>query len=151
MTRSRIALIVVTIGLALCGVTGAVAAQEISRKGEADDIAALTQPANALEKAGNYGEALGLRRKLAGLIETSETAAAGKPGAKTADALGTLAWTALFAHEFKDAIAASERGYPFAPDLLWIETNHAHAHVLGADRRGKSHLSRQQGKADQSG
>jgi tetratricopeptide (TPR) repeat protein len=62
--------------------------------------------------------------------EAAETKSGGKPRAKTAGALGELAWHVLFAREFKTALAASERARALAPDLIWLDTNRAHALML---------------------
>jgi hypothetical protein len=60
----------------------------------------------------------------------AETKSAGKPGADTAGALGNVSWHALFAREFKKALAASERARALAPDVVWIDANRAHALML---------------------
>lgn len=63
-------------------------------------------------------------------VEQEETKSTGKPGAKTAEALGSVAWHALLAREARKALAASERAGKLAPDLLWTEINRAHALLL---------------------
>ena len=114
---------VLVCGLAVC------AAAETS-----DDIAALRKQIQALAQSKNYPELLKLQRELVNKIEAAETASAGKAGPKTAGALGGLAWHALLARDFAGALAASERATELAPDLLWLETNKAHA-LLFLDRQ----------------
>ena len=78
-------------------------------------------------KAGRHEEAFVLQRRLAADIEKAEMAATGKPGTETASALGNVSWYALHARKFEDALSATERALALAGDLLWIETNRAHA------------------------
>jgi tetratricopeptide (TPR) repeat protein len=87
-------------------------------------LAANGKAAEALE---NYRKSLGIREKAAALTESAETAEGGKPGEKTARALGSLAWGALLARSFEKALTASDQAIALAPDLLWLKTNRAHA------------------------
>jgi tetratricopeptide (TPR) repeat protein len=75
----------------------------------------------------SWREALGVAEVLAARAEAAETKSAGKPGRDTAEALGNVAWHALLARNFKKALAASERAHALAPDLVWIDSNRAHA------------------------
>jgi tetratricopeptide (TPR) repeat protein len=77
-----------------------------------------------------WRRALGVVEASAAAIERDETKGAGKPGAKTAEALGSVAWHALLARNFRRALAASERAHKLAPDVLWPEINRAHALLL---------------------
>jgi hypothetical protein len=61
------------------------------------------------------------------LQEASETKRNGKPGAETARRLGTVAWYALLAQEFAEALSAANRAHALLPDDLGIEINRAHA------------------------
>jgi tetratricopeptide (TPR) repeat protein len=82
------------------------------------------------DKAGalaSWHKALDVTEARARNEEQEEIKSAGKAGPKTASALGELASRALFAREFKTALAAAERAHALAPDLVWTETNHAHA------------------------
>ncbi len=97
---------------------------------------ALHKRAGELFEAGRYAEALGMAEKWAAAAEKAGSAK-GKAGSSTASALGTVAWYALFAKHPKRALAASERALTLAPDLLWIETNRAHA-LLFLDRTGEA-------------
>jgi CHAT domain-containing protein/Tfp pilus assembly protein PilF len=92
-----------------------------------DADAALGQQVSQLRQQGKYAEALTVQRERVANIEKAEAAGAGNPGTKTASALGNLAWHALFARSFDEALAASERAHSLSPDTLWIEINHAHA------------------------
>src|SRR5215471_14529482 len=114
----RIVLILATAVLALVAAADAQTGEE---------LAALNKRGAELFKAGKYAEALAARRILTAVTEKAETREVGKPGRKTAAAFGTLAWYALFAREFGEALGASERAHGLAPELLWIETNRAHA------------------------
>jgi tetratricopeptide (TPR) repeat protein len=80
-----------------------------------------------LYRAGRYAEALVRQRIVVERIESAEMAGAGRPGTRTADALGNLAWYALTAREFDEALAASERAHALAAGQVWSETNRAHA------------------------
>ena len=92
-----------------------------------DSLKAQRRQISELYKAGSYAEALARQRLLVAHMETIETAEAGKPGPKVADALGNLAWYALIAREFAEALAASDRARTLAADQIWTETNRAHA------------------------
>jgi tetratricopeptide (TPR) repeat protein len=72
-------------------------------------------------------ESLAIREKLVVMIEEEKTKSAGKPGARTANALLNAAWQALFTGDFVEALAASERAVSLMPDDLSLETNRAHA------------------------
>ena len=98
-----------------------------------DELEPLRNEAEQLFSQRKYAEALAVRRSLAAAIEKAETAEAGSPARRTAEALGSLAWYALFSREHAEALAASERGRTLAPELLAIETNRAHA-LLFLDR-----------------
>ncbi|MBO0765801.1 MAG: caspase family protein, partial [Hyphomicrobiaceae bacterium] len=63
----------------------------------------------------SWREAFAAAERDASRAEAAETKSAGKPGAETAAALGSVAWSALFAREFKSALAASERARALAP------------------------------------
>jgi tetratricopeptide (TPR) repeat protein/CHAT domain-containing protein len=97
---------------------------------ESDYFDGLQRQAQQLGQAGKYTEALALKRRLAIEIEKAETASAAKPGAKTLSALQGVAWYALLAHDFRTALAASNRAHALAPSNLHVETNRAHALLL---------------------
>jgi tetratricopeptide (TPR) repeat protein/CHAT domain-containing protein len=94
---------------------------------KSDDLEALQRQVEQLDQAGKYAGALALQRRLAAETEKAESASTGKPGAKTVDALVSLAWYALLAHDFKEALAVSNRAHMIAPTDLSVETNRAHA------------------------
>ena len=95
-----------------------------------DNLKAQRRQITELYKAGNYSQAFAQQRTFVAHVEASETAEAGKPGPKTADALGNLAWYALTARDFAGALAASEQARALEVDQTWIETNRAHALVF---------------------
>jgi tetratricopeptide (TPR) repeat protein/CHAT domain-containing protein len=91
------------------------------------DLDPFDKQIQALFNEGKYADAVSRQRALVADIEKSEKASIGNPGVQTSDALGRLAWYALFAKDFDEALAAAERALALAPDRFWIETNHAHA------------------------
>src|SRR5262249_13364099 len=97
------------------------------QSGEIED---LRKQADALYAARDYSGALARYRLAASETEQQETKDSGKPGTATAEVLGSLAWCALHAGEFAEALAATDQALGLAPDLLWIETNRAHALLL---------------------
>ena len=88
------------------------------------EVKAFQDRATALYNKGRYGQALAVAEEWAKAAEKSEGK---KPGAATATALGYVAWHALFANRPNRALSASERAMALQPDVLWIETNRAHA------------------------
>jgi hypothetical protein len=68
------------------------------------------------EKAADKGE-----------VEEEETKREGKPGEEMACALNSVAWYALFARAFTNALTVADRAHALLPDDLGIETNRAHA------------------------
>jgi tetratricopeptide (TPR) repeat protein len=114
-------------------------------KGFDGDLAALEASpfqearaqAQAAFNAGQPSKAAAAQAKLAGAVEKAEREKAGKPGPQTASALGALSWYRLFAHDFKGALAASERAGGLASDPVYA-TNRAHALMfLGRAREAK--------------
>src|SRR5208337_2604951 len=89
-----------------------------------NQVKAFQDHATALYNEGHYGQALAVAEEWAKAAEKSEGK---KPGAATATALGYVAWHALFAKRPNRALSASERAMAQQPDVLWIETNRAHA------------------------
>jgi tetratricopeptide (TPR) repeat protein/CHAT domain-containing protein len=113
----------------------------------ANDLDALKQQVQQLDQAGKYSEALAHQRRLASEIENAETASTGGPGEKTVDALAAVAWYALRARDFKQALVTSNRAHSLAPDNLHIETNRAHALLLlGRVREAQSIYLSHKGK-----
>ncbi len=93
--------------------------------------------AQAAFDAGQPSKAAAAQAKLIDAVEKEERQKAGKPGPQTASALLTLSWYRLFAHDFKGALAASERAGGLAPDPVYA-TNRAHALMfLGRAREAK--------------
>ena len=105
-------------------------ASALAQQPASDNLKAQRRQITELYKAGNYSEAFALQRTFVARVEVAETAEDGRPGPKTADALGNLAWYALTARDFPGALAASERARALAVGQTWIETNRAHALVF---------------------
>jgi TPR repeat protein len=102
--------------------------EKAADKGDAFAMARLEKlPISEAAEAGRYAEALHLQEALAEKEEAVETKREGKPGKETAQALGSLAWRALFAREFAKALTAADRAHALLPDNLPIEINRAHA------------------------
>ncbi|MGO9171686.1 MAG: tetratricopeptide repeat protein [Rhodomicrobium sp.] len=90
------------------------------------ELKALKERANTLFQAGKYRQALRVAEEGAIAVEKAESIqGAARP--LTADALGNVAWYALFAQQPQKALKASERALSLAPHTLWMETNRAHA------------------------
>jgi len=83
--------------------------------------------AQAAADVGRYDEAVRLQETYLSWVEETETKWRGGTGKATAEALGLVAWYCLFARDFPKALALSERAHAVSPDLLWVETNRAHA------------------------
>src|SRR5262249_49069979 len=94
------------------------------------EVEALRIKAERLFNQGKYAEALATQRTVTTASEKSETAEAGAPARRTADALVSVAWYALFARAPEEALKASERAHILTPDSLPAETNRAHALLL---------------------
>jgi hypothetical protein len=66
---------------------------------------------SATAAAGRYAGALHLQEVSAADVEAAETKREGKPGKETAQALGEVAWYALFAGEFTKALTVADRAH----------------------------------------
>ena len=99
-------------------------------------------------KAGDYSNALIDDRMSVQLSTLDETSNSGQPGRNTAIANGNLAWSAVLARSFPEALDAGKRAVVLAPDLLWLKGNLAHALLFSGraeeakriylDNKGKS-------------
>lgn len=99
-------------------------------------------------KAGDYSNALIDDRMSVQLSTLDETSNSGQPGRNTAIANGNLAWSAVLAQSFPEALDAGKRAVVLAPDLLWLKGNLAHALLFSGraeeakriypDNKGKS-------------
>ena len=102
--------------------------EEAANKGDALAKANLEQlPIREAATAGRYAEALQLQEALTAKVEAAEMKREGKPGEETAQALGQIAWYALFAKEFTKALTVADRAHALLPNNLSIEGNRAHA------------------------
>jgi tetratricopeptide (TPR) repeat protein len=96
----------------------------------------------------SFRKALDSMETEAKVAEEDEIKRQGKAAGVTAAELGNVAWQALFARNFARALAASERARALAPDLLWPETNHAHALMfLDRTREAKALYLAHKGKS----
>jgi tetratricopeptide (TPR) repeat protein len=77
--------------------------------------------------AGHYAAAYEAKKKARETVENREMQKLGKPGKATGAVLAHLAWYALFAHEYSEALSASERALALLPQDLATAINHAHA------------------------
>jgi hypothetical protein len=87
-------------------------------------------------------ESLAIREKLVVMIEEEETKSAGKPGARTANALLTAAWQALFTGDFVKTLAASERRFPYAGRPIARDQSRTRSCFLTAAMRRRRSTSR---------
>jgi tetratricopeptide (TPR) repeat protein len=97
---------------------------------QSDNLETLQRQVQEFDQAGKHAEALALMRRLAAEVERADTASTGKPSAITANALTGVAWLALLAHDFEEALAASNRAHALDPSNLHVEANRAHALLL---------------------
>jgi len=102
--------------------------EKAADKGDASAKAKLEQLSiSEAFGAGRYGEALRLQEALVVKVEEVETKREGKAAMETVDALGNVAWYALFAREFTKALTAADRVHALIPDAREFEINRAHA------------------------
>jgi TPR repeat protein len=102
--------------------------EKAADKGDAGGMAKLEQLSiSEAFRAGRYAEALQPQEALAMKVEEVETKREAKAAMETVDALGNVAWYALFAREFTKALTVTDRAYALLPDNLGIESNRAHA------------------------
>jgi uncharacterized protein YgiM (DUF1202 family) len=99
------------------------------RVAELSDQMLVTVKAKEQFDAGHYDEAYKLANDNAIAANALETKTQHKPGDLTAIALGELSWYGLFAHQYAQALEASERSLKLKASLN-AETNHAHALML---------------------
>ncbi len=78
-------------------------------------------------KAGHYDKALELAKQYAAASEAMDKKSNGKPGTLAAGALGNVSFAALFARDYKAALAAADRAISLEPGDLNPHTNRAHA------------------------
>jgi tetratricopeptide (TPR) repeat protein len=83
--------------------------------------------ATARVRANDYTNALKDDETNVEITTLDETSSKGQPGRNTAVALGNLAWTAVVAQSYSEALDAAERATSLAPDLLWVKGDLAHA------------------------
>jgi molecular chaperone GrpE len=110
---------------------------------EAMDISLASAPADAIEDAQesteavngafenkNYAEAARLQETIAAAVRRTETAAEGKPGIGTLDALLSLSWYQLFAGQYETVIATADQAAAISSAYISIDANRAHALML---------------------
>jgi tetratricopeptide (TPR) repeat protein len=92
--------------------------------------------------------ALATAEARAGAVEQEETKNGGRPGKKTAEALGGMAAYALFARDFRKGVTAAERAHALAPDVIWPDINRASAlMLLGRAREARALFLAHKGKS----
>jgi tetratricopeptide (TPR) repeat protein len=95
-----------------------------------------------------WRKALAMAETRAAAVEQEETKAGGKPGKTTAEALGSLAYYAIYARNSGKALAAAERAHALAPDVIWPEVNRAIAlMLLGRAREARALFLAHKGKS----
>ncbi len=128
--------------------------------GEAKEISPASDPVEAIEDAQeqagavngafeskNYEEAARLQESIAAAVRRTETAAEGKPGTGTLDALLSLSWYQLFAGQYDTVIATADQAAAIRDDYISIDTNRAHALMLkGAVDEAKFIYNKHKGK-----
>jgi hypothetical protein len=110
---------------------------------EAKEISLTSRLANAIEdpkertkavndafEAGNYAEAARLQEMNAAAVRRAETAAEGKPGDGTLDALLSLSWYQLLAGQYNAVITTADQASAIRDDYITIDANRAHALML---------------------
>jgi TPR repeat protein len=114
--------------------------EKAAAKGDADAKTALERLSiREAAMAGQYDEALRLEEAFAAKVEAEETTRDGKPGQQTAGALQGVAWAALFAKDYTNALSVADRAHALFPNNLGIETNRAHALMfMGRDEEAKA-------------
>jgi molecular chaperone GrpE len=95
-----------------------------------EDMQERTKAVNSAFEAKNYAEAARLQETIAAEVRRTETAAEGKPGDATLDALLSLSWYQLFAGQYDTVIATADEAAAISMDYLSIDTNRAHALML---------------------
>ncbi len=111
----------------------------------------LPLAAVAAFQEGKYAEAVALQVKYAAAEEKAERKKGGKPGPNTARALLGVAGYKLFAHDFKGALAASERATKLSPDPIYAAAK-AHALLfLGREREARAIYLRYKGQPVEAG
>ncbi len=95
-----------------------------------EDAQERTKAVNGAFEAKNYAEAARLQETVAAAVRRSETAAEGKPGDGTLDALLSLSWYQLLAGQYDAVIATADQAAAISKDYISIDTNRAHALML---------------------
>ncbi len=127
---------------------------------EAEEISPLSGPAEVIEdaeetatavngafEAKDYAEAARLQEIVAAAVYRSETAAGGKPGDGTLDALLSLSWYQLLTGQYDTVIATADQAAAIRQDYISIDTNRAHALMLkGATDEAKFIYNKHRGK-----
>ncbi len=95
-----------------------------------EDAQERAQAVNGAFEAKNYAEAARLQETIAAAVRRTETAAEGKPGDGTLDALLSLSWYQLLAGQYDAVIATADQAAAISKDYISIDTNRAHALML---------------------
>ncbi len=112
-----------------------------------EDAQERSQAVNGAFEAKNYAEAARIQESVAAALRRTETAAEGKPGDGTLDALLSLSWYQLFAGDYDTVIATADQAAAIREDYISIDTNRAHALMLkGAADEAKVIYNKHKGK-----
>ncbi len=95
-----------------------------------EDAQERTKAVNDAFEARNYAEAARLQEINAAAVRRTETAAEGKPGDGTLDALLSLSWYQLLAGQYDAVIATADQAAAIRDDYISIDANRAHALML---------------------
>jgi molecular chaperone GrpE len=120
-------------GPSLPGREAAYEAMEISLTGLAqaiEDPQERTKAVNRAFEAKDYAEAARLQERTAAAVRRAETAAEGKPGDGTLDALLSLSWYQLLAGQYDAVIETADQAAAIRDDYISIDANRAHALML---------------------
>ena len=90
----------------------------------------MAKAVNDAFESKNYAEAARLQESIAAAVRLTETAAEGKPGDGTLDALLSLSWYQLCAGQYDAVIATADQAAAIRKDYISIDTNRAHALML---------------------
>lgn len=95
-----------------------------------EDAQERAKTANNAFEARNYAEAARLQEINVAEVRRIETAAEGKPGDGTLDALLSLSWYQLVARQYDAVIATADQAASIRDDYISIDANRAHALML---------------------
>jgi molecular chaperone GrpE len=112
-----------------------------------EDTQESTEAVNSAFENKNYAEAARLQETIAAAVRRTETAAEGKPGIGTLDALLSLSWYQLFAGQYETVIATADQAAAISSDYISIDANRAHAlMLLGSTEEARTIYNKHKGE-----